>query len=139
MVEISGTPCSPVKHKRSEHSVSGGVVPLVAVVEPDILLRTLLVRALRAAGYAPVVCSSCTELARVSEAEHFLLAIVDELAETSITVAARVPVLLLASEGGARVDGPWQVVAKPFSIEEVLATVRRLIPDDHGERDGPYL
>lgn len=113
--------------------------PTIEVYEPDQRLARLIVRELTVEGYTIYRAANTADAERLCASERPNLLILDEEALQPNTVAAvskfrqSAPVLLLLAR---HVDFDWRhneaddVMRKPFSFDELLGRVRRML--QHG-------
>jgi hypothetical protein len=106
---------------------------LVALIEPDGLLRALLVRLLKGAGYIPVpVALGPGAIGDLPAGAAAVVLDSDDLPDPALAALPPIPTILLTSVPmtAPHPAGRVEVVEKPFLADEFLDALARLV--------GPY-
>jgi DNA-binding NtrC family response regulator len=102
----------------------------VALLEQDTLLRALLARLLKGAGYIPVVVSlSSTLSGQLPERVVAVVVDYDNVTESVLATLPAIPTILLSSAPQTihRALEQAEVIEKPFLADEFLDVLARLI------------
>ncbi len=133
MMELSGTPSGPTAPQ-----VPDPATRRVLVVDDEEEVRTLTARMLAAGGYRVITAAGALQALQLAESATVRLVVTDlrmpgmsgeELAEHLRRRTPELPVLFMSgytsSRTGSRLPGPF--LAKPFSQDDLLSQVERLL------------
>lgn len=126
--------------------------PIVLIIDDEVPIAEALAMIVEDAGYTPIVAfrgQDGVELARIQRPALVITdmmmpqmdgaAVMTTLRSDAATDGLHMPITVIMTAGGlerARTMRPDALLRKPFSIDEVEALLRRLLPTSPAAQDG---